>query len=164
MLAGSLPPGVADDFYARIVNVLNKHEAQAILIQVGQVTGLGSAEKPYLVKPNTEEAQALTGLPMNTPAEIAAAAAEIRKIGAQNVVVSMGKAGALLQTNEDTWLTHSPKIKEKNPIGAGDSMVGGLVWALNSGNYIERIAGMGCRQRSRYCQPERNGSRFTPAH
>ncbi len=143
VLAGSLPPGVADDFYARIMNVLNKHQSQAILDTTGESLRLGCAEKPYLVKPNTEEAYALTGLPMNTLAEIAAAAAEIRKMGAQNVVVSMGKAGALLQTPEDTWLAYSPKIKEKNPIGAGDSMVGGLVWALTQGIPLKESLGWG---------------------
>ncbi|MGZ9166852.1 MAG: 1-phosphofructokinase family hexose kinase, partial [Anaerolineales bacterium] len=99
--------------------------------------------KPYLIKPNAEEAHALTGLPMETSAEIVAAAREIRKIGAQNVVISMGKAGALLQTAEGTWLTHSPKIKEKNPIGAGDSMVGGLVWALTQGVTLKESLGWG---------------------
>ncbi len=143
VLAGSMPPGVADDFYARIVNVLNKHEAQAILDTTGESLRLGCAEKPYLVKPNGEEAHVLTGLPMDTPAEIAVAAAEIRKMGAQNVIISMGKVGALLQTSEETWLTHSPKIKEKNPIGAGDSMVGGLVWALTQKITLKESLGWG---------------------
>jgi len=143
VLAGSLPPGVADNFYARIVNVLNKHESQAILDTTGESLRLGCAEKPYLVKPNDEEAHTLTGLPIDTPTEIAVAAAEIRKIGAQNVIVSMGKVGALLQTPEGTWLTHSPKIKEKNPIGAGDSMVGGLVWALTQGIALKESLGWG---------------------
>jgi 1-phosphofructokinase family hexose kinase len=143
VLAGSMPPGVADDFYARVVNVLNKHEAQAILDTTGESLRLGCGEKPFLVKPNAEEAHALTGLPMNTPAEIAAGAETIRGMGAQNVVVSMGKAGALLQTAEGTWLTHSPKIQEKNPIGAGDSMVGGLVWALSQGIPLKEALGWG---------------------
>lgn len=143
VLAGSMPPGVGDDFYAHIVNILNKHEAHAILDTTGESLRLGCAKKPYLVKPNTEEAHALTGLPMDTPIEIAAAAAEIRKMGAQNIIVSMGKAGALLQTTEETWLTYSPKIKEKNPIGAGDSMVGGLVWALTQGFTLKESLGWG---------------------
>jgi 1-phosphofructokinase family hexose kinase len=143
VLAGSLPPGIENNFYARIVNVLNKHESHAILDTSGESLKLGCAEKPFLVKPNAEEAQALTGLPMDTPSEIIAAAAEIRRMGAQNVVVSMGKAGALLHTSEGTWLTHSPKIKEKNPIGAGDSMVGGLVWALTQGISVKEALGWG---------------------
>ncbi len=143
VLAGSLPPGVADDFYAQIVNVLNQHEAHAILDTSGESLRLGCAEEPYLVKPNTEEAHALTGLPMDTPSEIALAASKICRMGAQNVIVSMGKAGALLHTSEATWLTHSPKIKEKNPIGAGDSMVGGLVWALTQGVTLKEALGWG---------------------
>jgi 1-phosphofructokinase family hexose kinase len=141
VLAGSLPPGVPGDFYARVVNLLNQHEANAILDTSGESLRLGCAEKPYLLKPNGEEAQALTGLPMDTPPEIAAAASKICELGAQNVVISMGKAGALLQTAAGTWLTHSPEIKEKNPIGAGDSMVGGLVWALTQGIALKEALG-----------------------
>jgi len=143
VLAGSLPPGVTNDIYARVIKVLNKHDARAILDTSGESLKLGCAEKPFLVKPNAEEAHILTGLPMNTPTEIAAGAAEIRRMGALNVVVSMGKAGALLHTAEGTWLTHTPKIQEKNPIGAGDSMVGGLVWALTHGIVLKEALGWG---------------------
>jgi 1-phosphofructokinase family hexose kinase len=143
VLAGSMPPGVPDDFYARVVTVLNKHESHAILDTTGEALRLGCIEKPYLVKPNAEEAQALTGLPVNNTVEIATAAVELLKMGAQNVVISMGKAGALLQTPKETWLTHSPKIQEKNPIGAGDSMVGGLVWALSQGIALKDALGWG---------------------
>ena len=143
VLAGSMPPGVADDFYARIVNVLNKHEVNAILDTTGEALRLGCTEKPYLIKPNAEEVHALTGMPVDSTAEIASAAAELRKMGAQNVVISMGKAGALMQSVKETWLTHSPKIQEKNPIGAGDSMVGGLVWALTQGIALKESLGWG---------------------
>ncbi len=143
VLSGSMPPGVPDDFYTRIINVLNQYEAHAILDTAGEALHLGCAEKPYLVKPNAEEVYALTGLPVNNTTELATAAAELRKMGAQNVVISIGKAGALLQTTEETWLTHSPKIQEKNPIGAGDSMVGGLVWALSQGFTLKESLGWG---------------------
>jgi 1-phosphofructokinase family hexose kinase len=143
VLAGSLPPGVPNGIYARVVNVLNKHGANAILDTSGESLKLGCVEKPYLVKPNAEEAHGLTGLPMNTPTEIAAGAAEIRRMGAQNVVVSMGKEGALLHTAEGTWLVHTPTIKEKNPIGAGDSMVGGLTWALTQSIALKEALGWG---------------------
>ncbi len=143
VLAGSMPPGVTDDFYARVVNVLNRREANAILDTTGEALKLGCAEKPYLIKPNAEEVHALTGMPVDSTTEIAAAAAELRKMGAQNVVISMGKAGALMQSAEETWLTHSPKIQEKNPIGAGDSMVGGLVWGLSQGFLLKESLGWG---------------------
>jgi len=130
VLAGSLPPGIDDSFYARIIKVLNERQAVAILDTTGEALRLGCLEKPFLIKPNGEETQALTGMPVDTPAQVALAAAELRKMGAENVVISLGKSGALLQTAEATWMVHPPVVKEKNPIGAGDAMVGGLVWAL----------------------------------
>jgi 1-phosphofructokinase family hexose kinase len=133
VLAGSLPPGLSNDFYARLIQVLNRHGANAILDTSGESLVLGCAEKPYLVKPNAEEIHAITGLAVDSLTEIAAAASAVCGLGAQNVVVSMGKEGALLHTSEASWLTHTPRIQEKNPIGAGDSMVGGLVWALAHG-------------------------------
>jgi 1-phosphofructokinase family hexose kinase len=133
VLAGSLPPGVAADFYARILRVLNHRGANSLVDTSGESLRMACAEHPYLIKPNCEEIMALTGLPASTPAEIAAAAAEMRRMGAHNVIVSMGKAGALLHTGDEVWLAHSPEIEEKNPIGAGDSMVGGLLAALTQG-------------------------------
>ena len=111
----------------------------------GELDGILERERTLRqeLETSAEEARALTGLPMDTPAEIAAAATEIHKLGAQNIVVSMGQAGALLRAREGTWLTHSPKIVEKNPIGAGDSMVGGLVWALTQGIALKEALGWG---------------------
>lgn len=143
VLAGSLPPGLPNDIYARVIRLLNGHGANAILDTSGESLKLGCAEKPYLVKPNAEEIRAITGLPVNSCSEIASAAAEVRRMGAQNIVVSMGKEGALLHAAEGTWLVHTPTIEEKNPIGAGDSMVGGLVWALTRGITLRDALGWG---------------------
>jgi 1-phosphofructokinase family hexose kinase len=143
VLAGSLPPGVEEDFYARIVRVLNQHQAKAVLDTTCESLRLGCAEHPFLVKPNLEEAQVLTGLPMDSPAQVAQAAAAIRTMGAQNVVISMGKSGALLQTGIGSWQIGTPSIQEKNPIGAGDSMVGGLVWALTERFPLREALGWG---------------------
>lgn len=143
VLAGSLPPGVDDDFYARIIRTLNAHQASAILDTTGESLRLGCLEKPFLVKPNVEEARSLTGLPMGNIPEIVEAATAIRKMGAKNVVISMGKGGALLQTPHGSWRVESPRIQEKNPIGAGDSMVGGLVWALTQGRDLKESLAWG---------------------
>ena len=143
VLAGSLPPGCADDFYARIIRVLNRHGVMTLLDTTGEALRLGCSEKPFLVKPNAEEAGALTGMHVGTTAEITKVAARIRELGARNVVISMGKDGALLQTTEETWLVRGPKIKEKNPIGAGDSLVGGMVWALSRGKPLKEASAWG---------------------
>jgi 1-phosphofructokinase family hexose kinase len=143
ILAGSLPPGIGDDFYAQIVKRVNERKAQAILDTSGEALRLGCAAKPFLVKPNLEEATTLTGLQANTTLDVTAAAASIRTLGARNVVISMGKSGALFHNAECTWLVHSPMINERNPIGAGDSMVGGMVWGLMQGFDMKVALGWG---------------------
>jgi 1-phosphofructokinase family hexose kinase len=143
VLAGSLPPSVPDSFYAQIIEILNAHQAITILDTTGESLRLGCEARPFLVKPNAEETQKLTGLPVETTAQIVLAAKELRKMGAQNVVISMGRKGALLQTADESWLVHSPKIQEKNPIGAGDSMVGGLVWGVSQGYSLKESLGWG---------------------
>jgi 1-phosphofructokinase family hexose kinase len=143
VLAGSLPPGIPESFSARIISLLNRCGAKTLIDTSGESLRLACCEKPFLVKPNTEEARAITGMPLETLTEIAEGAAQIRKIGPENIIISMGKAGALMQDAQSTWLVHSPTIVEKNPIGAGDSMVGGLVWALSTGLSLKEALGWG---------------------
>lgn len=143
VLAGSLPPGVPDSFYAEIINVLNEHKAITVLDTTGESLRLGCEARPFLIKPNAEETHKLTGLPVDSTEQIATAATELCRMGTQNVVISLGKKGALLKTADESWLVHSPKIQEKNPIGAGDSMVGGLVWGLSLGYSLKESLGWG---------------------
>lgn len=136
VLAGSLPPGVPATFYADILAILNGTGAQAILDTSGAALEHGCVGRPFLAKPNEIELGKLTGLPVETSEQIVTAVGAMQKRGVEHVVVSMGKAGALLVEGEQTVLATSPKIEESNPIGAGDSMVGGLVWGLSQGHSV----------------------------
>lgn len=133
VLAGSLPPGAPQTIYKQLIGDIQRAGAGAILDTSGAALRAGCEAAPFLAKPNEVEAGKLTGLPVSDTAEVAAAAQAIRGDGVQNVVVSLGKAGALLATAEQTWFASSPTVSAKNPIGAGDSMVGGLVWGLSRG-------------------------------
>ena len=133
VLAGSLPPGIPAAIYTQLTSDIQAAGAQVILDTSGAALRDGCAARPFLAKPNEGEIHKLTGLPVGSMAEIAAAAQAMQQSGVANVVVSLGKKGALLADAESVWLAASPKIQEKNPIGAGDSMVGGLVWGLSQG-------------------------------
>lgn len=134
VLAGSLPPGVPPSVYADMIAILQSAGAQVFLDTSDEALRLACQANPFLVKPNAEEAQALTGLPINTPAQIAEAGKALQAMGAGNVIISLGKQGALLFNGQQAWLAASPDILERNPIGAGDSMVAGVVWGLSEGH------------------------------
>lgn len=131
VLAGSLPPGVSPPIYMQLIGDIQAAGARVILDTSGNALRDGCAARPFLAKPNDLEIHKLTGLPVDSTADIAAAAQAMQQQSVANVVVSLGKKGALLADAESVWLAASPQIQEKNPIGAGDSMVGGLVWGLS---------------------------------
>lgn len=137
VLAGSVPPGVAADFYGELIELIHAAGAKVFLDTSGEAFKQSCSAGPLLVKPNDVEAHELTGLPISTTEEIAFAAEALQKKGPANVIVSLGKEGALLVNGQAAWKAASPDIVEKNPIGAGDSMVAGVVWGLSQGGTMQ---------------------------
>jgi len=130
VLSGSLLPGMPVDIYARLIRTINQAGARAVLDAEGETLRLGCEAKPFLVKPNHVEAAKLTGMPTETVEEAARTARHILTMGPEQVIISMGELGAMLANRDGAWLVHTPKIQMRNPIGAGDSLVGGLVYGL----------------------------------
>jgi 1-phosphofructokinase family hexose kinase len=131
ILAGSLPLGIPPDFYAELIKIIQGVGAYAVLDASGEPLLHGCKQKAFLVKPNAEEAQKLTGISIKSIFDAQKAGLNILTYGVQNVVLSLGKLGALWLTENETWSALSPNIVERNPIGAGDSLVAGIVWGLS---------------------------------
>lgn len=140
VLAGSLPPGVPANFYARIITLLREAGARPVLDSSGEPLRTGTQAAPELVKPNDVELRELTGMPTDTLPQILEAARAMQEVSlrqstlAPAVVVSLGSRGALAvpppDSDQDISLVHAPVITERNPTGAGDSLVAGLIWGL----------------------------------
>ncbi len=133
VLAGSLPPGAAETIYADVISSLNAVNARAILDTSGIPLRHGCESGPYLVKPNAQEAGELTGQPVETKDEACAAVEAIHAMGVELILVSMGESGAILSGGSKAYRARPPRVEEKNPIGAGDAAVAGLVWGLSRG-------------------------------
>ena len=117
--------------YARIIQVVRAKDGKAVLDTSGEALHLGCQSGPFMVKPNSEEAQQLTGIELNSQAAACAAAKKILRMGISVVVISLGKQGAILDNGKVCALANPPAVQENNPIGAGDALVAGLVWGLN---------------------------------
>ena len=130
--SGSLPPGAPMDFYGRLAKVVSAKNSRFVLDSSGAalVEGLRSG-RVYLVKPSMRELRAVVGRELVHEKEQEEAAIEIVENGqAQIVVVSMGAAGALLVTAKGSTRIPAPAVPVKSKVGAGDSMVGGIVLGL----------------------------------
>ncbi len=134
VLAGSLPPGVPADIYATLTKLLSEQGVNVVADTSGAALEACIAAKPALIKPNHHEASVLLGREIDTLADAAAAAIELQARGVDYVVISMGGDGAVLATDNTAYVAEAPTIVERNPVGAGDAMVAGLVKQLSEGN------------------------------
>jgi len=133
--SGSLPEGVPDDFYARVASIARQKECRFVLDSSGPALAQGLAGGGvFLVKPSIGELRRLTGEALATDEAIAAAAAAIVARGeAEIVAVTMGRDGAMLV--DDTGVLRLPAIQvpTASAVGAGDSFVAAMIFALASG-------------------------------
>jgi 1-phosphofructokinase len=141
VLAGSLPPGVADDFYVGVIDaVRSAHGADAPLIAV-DTSGPALAAavergRPDLIKPNELELAELAGARLpdgDLPAAVAAVAGGLVPARVASALVTLGGEGAVLVTADGTWAAPAPAIRVVSTVGAGDSSLAGYLLAEESG-------------------------------
>jgi 6-phosphofructokinase 2 len=130
--SGSLSPGAPIDFYGRLAKLVSVKHSRFILDSSGTALAEGLRSNcVYLTKPSLRELSGVVGRELMHEKEQENAAMEIVNTGhAQIVVVSLGAAGALLVTVEGCERIASPAVPVKSKVGAGDSMVGGIVFGL----------------------------------
>jgi 1-phosphofructokinase len=149
VLAGSLPPGAPDAWYAELVRALHQTPARvAVDTSRGPLAALVAAlpgAAPDLMKPNGEELASFVGgdeeAYEDDPAVAARAARQLVEQGVGAVLVTLGGAGACLVTAEGAWHAAPPPIKVVSTVGAGDSsLFGYLLGDVRGGTPAERLA------------------------
>lgn len=142
--SGSLPPGVPDDFFARLAVMSKQKKIKLIVDTSGIPLQLAAQEGVYLLKPNLSELCSLVGTDYLQLDEVDDAALEVIQKGhCEIVVVSMGPLGAMLVTKEMHETVSAPAVKKLSTVGAGDSMVAGMVWMLEQGKSFSEIVRFG---------------------
>lgn len=137
VLAGSIPKSMPDDIYEQIMSRLSNKKIHIVVDATGDLLSNVLKYKPFLIKPNNFELEEIVGRKLSNDEEIANAAAELQKMGARNVLVSLGGDGALLvDENSKVSRIGVAPCEMVNSVGAGDSMVAGfLAGYLKSGDY-----------------------------
>ncbi len=142
--SGSLPPGLTGQFFSDLARLSKKLKARYIIDTSGEPLQMAAKEGVYLLKPNLGELSALAGKENLELNEVDDAAVDIINKGqCEVIVVSLGPSGAILATKE--WCEHipSPTVKKQSTVGAGDSMVAGMVWMLSQGKSLREVARFG---------------------
>ena len=136
VLSGRLPDGCPSNTYQRCMQALAGKKV--VLDAAGDALLHGIKERPYLIKPNLPEMQAIMRKELRTLREIRDAAMFLIDYGAQNVVVSMGKTGAVFVNEKKTLFAPALRVEARSTVGAGDAMIGGILTGLMRGaNLVE---------------------------
>jgi len=142
ILAGSIPKTLPDDIYERILKTLEGKDVIKVVDATKDLLMKVLPYKPFLIKPNQAELGELFNVEITTDDEIIKYARILQERGAKNVLVSLGKRGALLipETGEPIKMG-APSGKAVNTVGSGDSMVAGfLAGYLQTKDYYEALA------------------------
>ena len=138
VISGSMPKGSPKETYYLWTKAFREKGVKVILDADGELLKAGLKASPYLIKPNDHELSQLVGRTLKTPEELKQVAMDLmEEYGIEKVVVSMGSAGALYVTKEKTIYAEGLKVPVGSTVGAGDSVVGALAVAEESGMNLE---------------------------
>ncbi len=142
--SGSLPLGIPEDFYAKVAFVAKKTKARLILDTSGVALLRGANAGVFLLKPNLSELGTLCGVKSISVLELEELARNfLEKKTCEVMVVSLGARGAMLATLDTIEHIAAPTVHQKSTIGAGDSMVAGMVLSLARGKSFREMARYG---------------------
>ena len=128
VIAGSIPNTMPDDVYERMLERISRKDVKIVVDATKQLLVNSLKYKPFLIKPNRQELSEIFGTEVKTEEDIEKYAKELQKMGAKNVLISLGGEGAML-IDENGEKHKAGVLKEKviNTVGSGDSMVAGFV-------------------------------------
>ena len=145
--SGSLCPGMPVDFYALVSAIANRKGAKYILDTSGEALLRGAQAGVYLLKPNLRELATLCDVETISFFELEGFAKTfLENNPCEILLVSLGAQGAMLITKTITHHIPAPIVYQKSTIGAGDSMVAGMIFALTESKSLLEMAiyGVAC--------------------
>ncbi|MBC8768625.1 1-phosphofructokinase family hexose kinase [Arenibacter sp. BSSL-BM3] len=142
--SGKLPPGMHDDFYVQVAEVAKKKKSRFVLDTSGEALVKATKSKVFMLKPNLGELSSLCGVKSISAMELEKLAKKfLNEHDCEVLVVSLGAKGALLATKNLMEHIPAPTVLQKSTIGAGDSMVAGMIVSLLQGKTYSEMAKYG---------------------
>jgi len=143
VLSGSVPRGFGDDVYARLATSLGSANVRCLVDASGARLRAAVEARPFLIKPNREELEALLGDRVDGVAAAAAAALALCGRGITMVVVSLGAEGAILATAGRVCHAIAPPQPAEHTVGSGDCLLGGIAVGLVRGLALDEVLRLG---------------------
>lgn len=128
VLAGSIPPSLDEGVYHKIITLAKQKAVMVVVDATGALLKNTLADHPFLIKPNLAELEMLCDCKVQSLDDLLACVARLQQLGALNVLVSLGKKGAILvDSSNQAYYCQAGQGQLKNSVGSGDSMVAGFI-------------------------------------
>ena len=138
VVAGSLPRGVTAQWLRELIERLNQLGLKVALDTSGEALRAALQARPWLIKPNTEELADALGCEVVSRAAEVQAAAQLHAQGIEHVVISHGADGVNWFSVGSALHASPPKVSVASTVGAGDSLLAGMLHGLLSADTPEQ--------------------------
>jgi 6-phosphofructokinase 2 len=142
VLGGSMPKGMSYNFFAQLITTLKEKGVKVVLDADEETLVRGLNAGPFLIKPNIHEFGRLINKNISDTEDIFEEAKPFLSI-VDYIVVSAGARGVVGVSREGSYHALPPKVKVRSSLGAGDSLVAGIVYVLNKGGSFEESLALG---------------------
>ena len=128
VLCGSIPKSLSNTLYQDIISMVAKKNVKVIVDATSNLLLNTLKYNPFLIKPNIHELEEIFDTKIDCIDNTIFYATKLKDMGAENVLISMGKDGALLiDSKGKIYLSNAPYGDVVNTVGSGDSMVAGFI-------------------------------------
>ena len=138
VVAGSLPQGVSPQWLQGLILRLKKLGLKVALDTSGDALRAALKAGPWLIKPNTEELAEVLGCEVVSVTAQAEAANRLHAQGIEHVVISHGADGVNWFSVGSALHATPPKVSVASTVGAGDSLLAGMLHGLVSADMPEQ--------------------------
>jgi 1-phosphofructokinase family hexose kinase len=125
VISGSLPRGLAPDFYLELIAIAKGAGCRVLLDTSGPSLTKSLDACPDVIKPNRQEVSALLKRDIKNGDDALHAANELRDLGVEIAIVSLGEEGAVVSTAQGAMLGKPPRVPVTSAVGSGDSFLAG---------------------------------------
>lgn len=141
VLCGSIPKSLSNTLYQDIISMVAKKNVKVIVDATSNLLLNTLKYNPFLIKPNIHELEEIFDTKIDCIDSTIFYATKLKDMGAENVLISMGKDGALLiDSKGKIYLSNAPYGDVVNTVGSGDSMVAGFISGyLKTKDYKEAL-------------------------
>ena len=141
VIGGSLPIEVPASWLVGLVRDIGK-KTKVVIDCSGSMLKNAILAEPYLIKPNREEAEELLGHAILGEKDAFAACFEMHKLGAKNILLSLGQDGVVFCDGKNLWRGYSKKVEVVNTVGAGDTLLAGFLGGFKRGIHFALANGL----------------------